>query len=188
MFCFKCGSQQVDGAKFCGACGTRLAVVVGPPPEPALPFPATAAPSAASVPAPLDTPASGASLAVEEWSVICAPPDSDGDVRFEAKLRGEYHGSTSAHVARLSWTLFDPTGAIPLLQAENTVNQDIDDEDSIEVEASVYGKLGEAVGPAACQIRGQVFFARARNRRHGRSRCQMEARLVVRDRRGRVWA
>ena len=158
MFCFKCGSQQADDAKFCGVCGTRLAGVVGPQPEPAVSVPATAAPSEASVPAPLDTPASDSSLTVEEWSVICAPPDSDGDVRFKAKVRGEFHGSASAHVARLSWVAFDASGSIPLLQADNTLTQDIDDEDSIEVEASAYGKLGETVEPATCQIRGQVVL------------------------------
>ena len=155
MFCFQCGSQQADDAKFCGAWGTGLAEAMSPQPATR----ASAEPSMSSTaevpPAPA-APSSAAHLAVEEWTVTCTPPDSDGDVRIEAKLRGDFHGATSAHVARLSWIAFDSSGSIPLLQADNTLNQDIDDEDSVEIEAGGYGKLGEGVDPAGYQVRGQV--------------------------------
>jgi hypothetical protein len=156
MFCFKCGSQQADDAKFCGACGTGLARVMGAQatsptaPAPAAgPWPGTTTPGAQ----PAD-----ARLAVEEWAITFSPPDSDGDVRFEAKVRGGYHGASSAHLARLSWIAFDPSGSIPLLQADNTLNQDIDDEDSVEIEAGGCGMLGEGIVPDACQVSGQVVL------------------------------
>jgi hypothetical protein len=112
-----------------------------------------------TVPCARGTASADAHLTVEEWAATCSSPDSDGDVRFEAKVRGEFHGSTSAHVVRLSWIAFDPSGSIPLLQGDNTLTQDIDDEDSVEIEAGRgYGKLGEGVDPAACQIRAQVVL------------------------------
>ena len=156
MFCFKCGSQQADDAKFCGVCGTGLATVIDPravSPE----APASAPPKLHS-PALPEAPVADARLGVEDWSVTCTAPDSDGDVRFEAKVRGEYQGTASAHVARLLWIAFGPSGSIPLLQGDNTLTQDIDDEDSVEIEAGGYGKLGEGVDPAACQVRGQVVL------------------------------
>jgi len=154
MFCFKCGSQQADDVKFCGVCGTGLARVGGPQSEPPASVSSGAAPSVTTVPCARGTASADAHLTVEEWAATCSSPDSDGDVRFEAKVRGEFHGSTSAHVVRLSWIAFDPSGSIPLLQGDNTLTQDIDDEDSVEIEAGRgYGKLGEGVDPAACQIR-----------------------------------
>jgi len=158
MFCFKCGSQQADDTKFCGACGTRLAGVLEPQSGPPVAVaPSVGPPPANSSPA-RETRAADSHLTVEEWAVTCSPPDSDGDVRFEAKVRGEYRGTASAHVARLSWIAFDPSGSIPLLQGDNTLNEDIDDEDSVEIEADGYGKLGEGVDPAACQVQGQVVL------------------------------
>jgi hypothetical protein len=156
MFCFKCGSQQADDAKFCGACGTSLAEVLGPQPEAGVS--AAVAPSIAGVPAPLDPPAADASLTVEEWNVTCSPPDDDGNVTVTAKVSADYRGSASAHVARLSWIVFDPSGSVPLLQGDNTLNQDIDNEDIVEVEAGGFGKLGEGVEPDACQVKGQIVL------------------------------
>jgi hypothetical protein len=119
--------------------------------------PSVGPPPADSSPA-RETRAADSHLTVEEWAVTCSPPDIDGDVRFDAKVRGEFHGATAAHVARLSWIAFDSTGTIPLLQGDNTLNQDLDDEDSVEIEASGYGKLGEGVEPGACQVSGQVVL------------------------------
>jgi hypothetical protein len=101
-------------------------------------------------------PAVATSLTIEEWAVTCSPPDDDGNVTFTAKVSADYRGSASAHLARLSWVLFDPSGSIPLLQGDNTLNQDIDDEDTVEVEAGGYGKLGDRVEPDACQVKGQL--------------------------------
>ena len=158
MFCFKCGSHQADYAKFCGACGTGLAGVLAPQCGPPVAVaPSVGPPPADSSPA-RETRAADSHLTVEEWAVTCSPPDIDGDVRFDAKVRGEFHGATAAHVARLSWIAFDSTGTIPLLQGDNTLNQDLDDEDSVEIEASGYGKLGEGVEPGACQVSGQVVL------------------------------
>ena len=158
MFCFKCGSQQADDARFCGICGTGLAGALAAQsgqPVPVAPVVGTS--PANPSPAP-ETRAADAHLTVDDWAVTCTPPDDDGDVRFEAKVRGEFHGATAAHVARLSWIAFDSTGTIPLLQGDSTLTQDLDDEDAVEIEAGGYGKLGEVVAPAACQIRGQVVL------------------------------
>ena len=156
MFCFKCGSLQADDARFCGVCGTGLAGVSGQQAGAPMPV-ASSVSSPPANPAP-EARAADAHLTVEEWAVACTPPDDDGDVRFEAKVRGEFHGATAAHVARLSWVAFDASGSIPLFQADNTLTQDIDDEDSVEVEAGGYGKLGEGVEPGACRIGGQVVL------------------------------
>ena len=158
MFCLKCGSQQADDVKFCGVCGTGLARVGGPQSEPSASVSSGEAPSVTTVSCARGTASVDAHLTVDEWAVTCTPPDSDGDVRFEAKVRGEYQGTASAHVARLFWIAFDPSGSIPLLQGDNTLTQDIDDEDSVEIEAGGYGKLGEGIDPAACQVQGQVVL------------------------------
>jgi hypothetical protein len=158
MFCYKCGRPQAEDATFCGECGTRIARGNVPRPEPSEPGPSpTQQPK-------VGWKQDGAALTadvrldIEEWVVTCTPPDSDGDIRFEAKVRGGYHGASSAHLARLSWIAFDPSGSIPLLQADNTLNQDVDDEDGVEIEAGGSGTLGEGVDPEACQVSGQVVL------------------------------
>ena len=158
MFCHKCGRPQAEDATFCGECGTRIARVAGPWPEPPVPGPSSTCPANVAGARRNESSVTGARLDIEEWAVSCSPPDSDGDVRFEAKVRCEFHGSASAHLARLSWIAFDASGSIPLLLADNTLNQDIDDEDSVEIEAGSYGKLGEGVDAAHCNVRGQLVL------------------------------
>jgi len=55
MFCTNCGSQQDEGAKFCGSCGSALGANTAAPV--AAPAPATEAPAAQPAPAPAVAPA-----------------------------------------------------------------------------------------------------------------------------------
>src|SRR5579862_1403999 len=49
MFCHECGERLVEGAKFCGSCGTKLAAAVpSPPPPEEISAPAPAAPDSSS--------------------------------------------------------------------------------------------------------------------------------------------
>ena len=167
MFCYNCGSQQEDSAKFCGACGAKLVGVAPAPttdaPSPAQPTksPRTKEPPPASAPsqptaAPLQASPAGA-LSVESWTVSAQPPDSDGDSRFEAKAVVIYEGDEPAHLARLRWVAFDPNAQIPTAHGETDVTQDIDDGDDIELEASSYAKLPAGTPADACRVEAQVL-------------------------------
>ena len=57
MFCTKCGAQLVEGARFCGVCGTPVNMPEAQPVTPVAAAPTDAAPQPAAAPAPVAAPA-----------------------------------------------------------------------------------------------------------------------------------
>lgn len=134
MYCYKCGSTQRDGVKFCGSCGARQPTgraEASPPVSAVVPV---GAPGVRLALAP-----AASSVTIQTITFTASPPDNDGDVALSCNVIFTYHGEAPVPLVWLRMVVSNaeswPLAHCGTIRVEST---DIVPDDAAEIQTSLY--------------------------------------------------